>query len=84
MDKYLKSPFAKPPFRLSRLKPKTGPKDASGLHHVWIGTSRNTKTKKIRKHRKAFQPEFGAYPGSGAGFEIALEPSKLQKVGENP
>ena len=30
-----------------------------------------------RNDRKAFQPEFGAY-------EIALEPSKLQKEGENP
>ena len=28
--------------------------------------------------QKRFQPEFGA------GFEIALEPSKLQKEGENP
>ena len=29
-------------------------------------------------------PEFGAYWGFGARFEIALEPSELQKEGENP
>ena len=33
---------------------------------------------KKKERRKAFQPGFGA------GFEIALEPSKLQKEGEGP
>ena len=33
---------------------------------------------------KAFQPEFGAYRGLARVFEIALEPSKLQRQGENP
>ena len=31
--------------------------------------------------QKAFQPEFGAFRGFGAGFEITLEPSELQKEG---
>ena len=51
---------------------------------VWFSLTR-PQVHVDRRVRKAFQPEFGAYvPGFGEGFEIALEPSELQKEGENP
>ena len=54
------------------------------VHDASAPPYRQTRCRTMSEHcRKAFQPEFGASRGALV-FEIALEPSRLQKEGENP
>ena len=48
------------------------------------GTPKRDGKKNVRKCSEGVSTGVWCVPGFGAGFEFALEPSKLQKQGENP